>query len=160
MANLDHEVPLPEAYLSDDGMVVLTSTPASSTTNSPLLGTSNNDMSLLGKGVLPRMKIDVAGSSNYYRFEGKVGKLVRPRLLKKVNQVAPQVNLHQTKVRSIQRSLSIGSPRTPPFKKGEDVQLKLERFKVRTLIMNGSVELRGQGTKDGQGGNTKSSTST
>ena len=157
----NHQVVLlPDGYVSDDGLIALSSTPASSTGNSTILGMSNTDMSLLGKDVLPGKMNDMADSSNYYRFKGKVGKLAHPRLLKKVNQVAPQVNLHQTKVRSIQRSLSIDSPRTPPFKKGEEVQLKLERFKVRTIVINSSAQQSDRGTKDGQGGNTKSSTST
>jgi hypothetical protein len=156
------EVMLPDGYVSDDELIALSTTPASSTGNSTILGMSNTDMSLLGKDVLPIKTNDMADSSKYYRFKGKVGKLAHPRLLKKVNQVAlaPQVNLHQRKVRSIQRSLSIGSPRTPPFKKGEEVYLKLERFKVRTIVINSSAEQPDRGTKDGQGGNTKSSTST
>ena len=158
MANLHEVDQLPEGYLLDDGMVVLTTTPATSTENSNILGAKNNDMHLLGQ-----RKVNDNLGDDYRKFEGnKVGKSVHRRLLiKKLNQGAPQVNPHQMKVRSIQRSLSIGSPRTPPIKKGDELKLKLERFKMRTININGSVDQHDQaGNHGGQGANTKSSSST
>ena len=166
MANLHEVDQLPEGYLSDDAnssqMIVLTTTPATSTENSTFLGAKNNDMHSLGQGELLQRKMNDNLGDNYYKFEGnKVGKSVHRRLLKKTNQGAPQVNPHQMKLRSIQRSLSIGSPRTPPIKKGDELKLKLERFKMRTLIINRSVEQHDQaGNHGGQGSNTKSSSST
>ena len=160
MANLHEVDQLPEGYLSDDAnssqMIVLTTTPATSTENSTLLGAKNNDMHSLGQGELLQRKMNDNLGDNYYKFEGnKVGKSVHRRLLNKTNQGAPQVNPHQMKVRSIQRSLSIGSP----IKKGDE--LKLERFKMRTLIIDGSVEQHDQaGNHGGQGANTRSGSST
>ena len=166
MANLHEVDQLPEGYLSDDAnssqMIVLTTTPATSTENSTFLGAKNNDMHSLGQGELLQRKMNDNLGDNYYKFEGnKVGKSVHRSLLKKTNQGAPQVNPHQMKVRSIQRSLSIGSPRTPPIKKGDELNLKLERFKMRTLIIDGSVEQHDQaGNHGGQGANTRSGSST
>ena len=160
MANLHEVDQLPEGYLSDDAnssqMIVLTTTPATSTENSTFLGAKNNDMHSLGQGELLQRKMNDNLGDNYYKFEGnKVGKSVHRRLLNKTNQGAPQVNPHQMKVRSIQRSLSIGSP----IKKGDE--LKLERFKMRTLIIDGSVEQHDQaGNHGGQGANTRSGSST
>ena len=134
MANPHDEVQLPDGYLSDDAMIVLTTATVTSTENSTFSGDENNDMSQLGKDVLPIRKIpDLA--ENYYRFKWKVGKSVHRKLLKKVNQavLVPNVKSHQLKNRSIQRSLSIDSPRTPPNKKGDELLLKHERFKVRTI---------------------------
>uniref|UniRef100_A0A7N2LF18 Uncharacterized protein n=1 Tax=Quercus lobata TaxID=97700 RepID=A0A7N2LF18_QUELO len=162
MANLHEVDQLPEGYLLDDRMVVLTTTPGTSTQNSTILGAKNNDMHLLGQGTLLQRKVNGNLGDDYRKFEGnKVGKSVHRRLLKKLNQGAPQVNPHQMKVRIIQRSLSIGSPRTPPIKKGDELKLKLERFQMRTLIINGSVEQHDQsGNHGGQGANTKSGSST
>ena len=162
MANLHEVDQLPEGYILDDGMVVLTTTLGTSTQNSTIFGAKNNDMRLLGQGTLLQRKVNDNLGDDYRKFEGnKVGKSVHRRLLKKLNQGAPQVNLHQLKVRSIQRSLSIGSPRTPPIKKGDELKLKLERFKMRTLIINRSVEQHDQaGNHGGQGSNTKSSSYT
>nr|POE55750.1 hypothetical protein CFP56_30546 [Quercus suber] len=159
MANLHEVDQLPEGYLLDDGMVVLTTTPGTSTENSTILGAKNN---AIGQGELLQRKVNDNFGDDYHKFEGnKVGKSVHRRLLKKLNQGVPQVNPHQVKVRSIQRSLSIGSPRTPPIKKGDELKLKLERFKMRTLIINGSVEQHDQaGNHGGQGANTKSGSST
>ena len=156
MANLHEVDQLPEGYLSDDAnssqMIVLTTTPSTSTEDSTFLGAKNNDMHSLGQGELLQRKMNDNLGDNYYKFEGnKVGKSVHRRLLKKTNQGAPQVNPHQMKVRSIQRSLSIGSP----IKKGDE--LKLERFKMRTLIIDGSVEQHDQASNHGgQGANTRS----
>ncbi|CAK7325306.1 unnamed protein product [Dovyalis caffra] len=58
----------------------------------------------------------------------------------------------QMKSRALQRSLSVGSPRTPSRNGGES-PLRLERFKVRTVIPGGG----GQGDKDGvESGDAKS----
>lgn len=53
----------------------------------------------------------------------------------------------QVKTRSLQRSLSVGSPRIPSRNGGES-PLRLERFKVRTVIPGGG----GQGDTDKGGG--------
>ena len=162
MANPHDEVQLPDGYLSDDAMTVLTTAPATSTGNSTFSGDEKNDMSQLGKDVLPLRKIQDS-AENYYMFDWKVGKSVHRKLLKKVNQAVPVPNVisHQMKNRSIQRSLSFDSPRTPPNKKGDELLLKHERFKVRTINFYGSVEQRDLGTQGSQGSNnsTKSGSS-
>ena len=162
MANPHDEVQLPDGYLSDDAMIVLTTAPATSTGNSTFSGGEKNDMSQLGKDVLPMRKIQDS-AENYYMFDWKVGKSVHRKLLKKVNQAVPVPNVisHQMKNRSIQRSLSFDSPRTPPNKKGDELLLKHERFKVRTINFYGSFEQRDQGTQGSQGSNssTKSGSS-
>ena len=48
----DDKVQLPDGYLSDDAMIVLSTAPAASTENSTFSGDENNDMSQLGKDVL------------------------------------------------------------------------------------------------------------
>ncbi|KAJ6892575.1 hypothetical protein NC651_025699 [Populus alba x Populus x berolinensis] len=53
----------------------------------------------------------------------------------------------QVKTRALQRSLSVGSPRIPSRNGGES-PLRLERFKVRTVIPGGG----GQGDTDKGGG--------
>uniref|UniRef100_A0A6N2M135 Uncharacterized protein n=1 Tax=Salix viminalis TaxID=40686 RepID=A0A6N2M135_SALVM len=56
----------------------------------------------------------------------------------------------QVKARALQRSLSVGSPRTPS-RNGGGSSLRLERFKIRTVIPDGG----GQGDTS-QGGGTSS----
>ncbi|XP_040991501.1 uncharacterized protein LOC121238614 [Juglans microcarpa x Juglans regia] len=62
-------------------------------------------------------------------------------------------------VATLQRSLSVGSPRTPSNKAGE-LPLRLERFKVRELTLEGDVPVQGapqggNGSGGGQGGASK-----
>ena len=65
MDNPHYEVQLPDGYLLDDAMMVLTTATATSTKNSTFSGDENNDMSQLGKDVLPIRKIpDLAGNMN------------------------------------------------------------------------------------------------
>ena len=63
MDNPHYEVQLPDGYLLDDAMMVLTTATATSTKNSTFSGDENNDISQLGKGVLPIRKIpDLVGN--------------------------------------------------------------------------------------------------
>ena len=52
MANPHDEVQLPDGYLSDDAVIVLTTAMGTRTKNSTFSGDENNDMSQLGKDVL------------------------------------------------------------------------------------------------------------
>ena len=91
MANPHNEVQLPDGYLSDDAMIVLTRAPATSTENPTFSGDENNDMSQLGKDVLPIRKIQDS-AENYYRFDWKVGKSGHRKLLKKGHHTTLQIN--------------------------------------------------------------------
>lgn len=137
---------------------------------------TKNDMSQLESGLLRRNYSDV-GEKNYYRFQSKVGKLVDPRLLalveffrelyfrrlelfKKIFPGRPDKFLEEipkklnfvsqtTKTRTMQRSLSVGSPRE--FKPNES-EMRLERFKVRTIDVDDGVEQVVQDDKTKSGG--------
>ncbi|KAJ7970545.1 Protease Do-like 4, mitochondrial [Quillaja saponaria] len=67
-------------------------------------------------------------------------------LFKKFGYLLNEVKSNR-EVRTLQRSLSLGSPRAR-----DDSELKLERFKVRTVNADGPVQQAGQG---GQGDNNK-----
>ena len=75
-------------------------------------------------------------------------------LSKKCVGVVPQVqvpHLQVNRMRStptLQRSLSIGSPQTPP-NRGEESDLRLDRFRIRTLNVGSSG---GGRSNDGGGG--------
>jgi hypothetical protein len=147
-------------YLSDE---VMNNIAPSSSRNSPFSGTVD-DMQLLESGLYRKQYGDNMGD-DYYRFQGEAGKSVDPRLLplleffrelfvrrrelfkkifpgiydefvelsKKVNGVVAQVQ-EDRRFPTMQRSLSVGSPRTPSVKRGEP-PLRIERFKVRTVIL-------------------------
>lgn len=58
---------------------------------------------------------------------------------RKLGEIILQRKMNRIKVQTIQRSLSLGSPRTP--KQGEESTIRLERFKVRTLdLSSGGVQ--------------------
>ncbi|GMY23181.1 POPTR_1452s00200g [Fagus crenata] len=175
--NIVHdELVRPEGYPSDEGMEVSTTTSPSSTHDWAFLGTYN-DMSLLESGLLqtnignmddnyytfqdklgkpidPRLLSVMEYFRELFVRREEVFKKLFPaglqdeilELLKKFGNVESQVKSDQMKVRTMQRSLSIDSPRTP-FKKGEEVPLKLEYFKVRTVFADGG----GQGQQGNQG---------
>jgi hypothetical protein len=171
MANGDQEMMMkPEGYPSDEEMEVSPSSASTSasTWNHPFFGT-HNDMSLLESGLLQRNMDDMG--ENYYKFQAENGKPVDPKLLSLLvyfrelfvvseevfNKIFPglhkfgaaisQVKSDRMKVRTMQRSLSIGSPRTP-YRDGVESPStsRLEYFKVRTVRING-----GGGQQGGQG---------
>jgi hypothetical protein len=167
---------------SDEGMNDV----ASRSRNSPFLGTVD-DMQLLESGLFRKQYGDYyVGGDDYFRFQGKDGKSVDPRLLslleffrelfvrrrelfkkifpglhdefvevsKKVGGVVAHVQENRRRApMTVQRSLSVGSPRTPSGKRGEP-PLRLERFKVRTVTLAAGV---GQGGKSGGGGGQQGS---
>lgn len=151
---------------------------ASTSKNSPFLGTYD-DMSLLESGLYHKKYGDIG--DHYYRIQSKAGESIDPRLLTLVEffrglyarkrevlkNIFPELHNEfvdmfkkfggmlslgksdQIKVRTLQRSLSVGSPRT--LKNGDESPLRLERFKVRTVVPGGGAP-SGQGDK----GDTKS----
>ncbi|KAK9911962.1 hypothetical protein M0R45_035840 [Rubus argutus] len=62
--------------------------------------------------------------------------------------VLSRVKSNQTRVRTMQRSLSISSPRE--FKRDES-EMRLERFKIRTIDLDDGVEQDGKDDKTKQG---------
>lgn len=140
-----------------------------SNSGASILGTKINDMSQLESCLLRRNYSDVGGNyyrfqSNvgksvdprflalveffrelYFRrlelfkkiFPGSPDKFLA-EMPKKWNLVLSQVKSDQTtRVRTMQRSLSIGSPRE--FKR-DGSEMRLERFKVRTIDVDDDVE--------------------
>ncbi|XP_009337013.2 uncharacterized protein LOC103929530 [Pyrus x bretschneideri] len=150
----------PEGYPQVDDIATCNE-PSSASTS--FFGTKN-DMSLLESGLLRRNVGDIGDTC--YRFQSKIGKSVDPRLLALVeffrelyfrrvelfNRIFPgvqdkltivgvalaQMKSDQTKAhRTMQRSLSIGSPRD--FKRRES-EMRLQRFKVRTIVVDDVVD--------------------
>ncbi|PRQ56198.1 hypothetical protein RchiOBHm_Chr1g0333141 [Rosa chinensis] len=77
-------------------------------------------------------------------FPGRPDKFL-DEMAKKLNLVLSQVKSAQTtRARTMQRSLSISSPRE--FKRDES-EMRLERFKVRTIDVDDGVKLGGQDDK-------------
>ncbi|XWS56319.1 hypothetical protein CRYUN_Cryun09bG0075600 [Craigia yunnanensis] len=70
---------------------------------------------------------------------------------RKVGRVLAEVKSNQVKVKTMQRSLSLGSPRTPAMQEGGyESPLRLQRFKIRTVNVGDDQE-DGQGGQGGQG---------
>lgn len=158
---------------SDEGMNGV----ASSSRNSPFLGTVD-DMQLLesglfrkqygdyyvggdGKSVDPRLLSLLEFFRELFVRRRELFRNIFPGLhdefvevSKKVGGVVAQVQENRRRApTTVQRSLSVGSPRTPSGKRGEP-PLRLERFKVRTVILAAGV---GQGGKGGGGGGQQGS---
>ncbi|KAJ9684771.1 hypothetical protein PVL29_016979 [Vitis rotundifolia] len=66
-------------------------------------------------------------------------------LFKKIRSTLLQLKTDRLKVQTLQRSLSVDSPRTPS-RKGDEYPLRLERFKVKTLDVYAGVGQDGKGT--------------
>lgn len=162
----------PEGYPQVDDVSTCIEAPSTSTS---FLGTKN-DMSLLESGLLRRNFSDIgenyyrfqskAGKSvdprllalveffrELYFRRLELFKKIFPgghddkflEVPKKLGLIFAKVKPDQTKaVRTMQRSLSIGSPRD--FK-GSESEMRLERFKVRTIDVDD-----GGGVQGGQGG--------
>ncbi|XP_023921886.2 uncharacterized protein LOC112033332 [Quercus suber] len=175
LANRVHQfLERPEGYPSpsDEAMEVSTRT-----VNHAFLGTYN-DMSLLESGLLqknigdmdenyctfqdklgkpidPRFLSVLQYFKELFVRREEVFKKIFPaglqeeivELLKKFGTIVSKVKSEKMKFRSLQRSLSIDSPRTPS-RKGGEVPLKLEYFKVKTVVLDGSGQ--GQGNHGSQ----------
>ncbi|XP_034705178.1 uncharacterized protein LOC117929084 [Vitis riparia] len=64
---------------------------------------------------------------------------------KKIRSTLLQLKTDRLKVQTLQRSLSVDSPRTPS-RKGDEYPLRLDRFKVKTLDVNVGAGQDGKGT--------------
>lgn len=166
----------PEGYPE----VEATETGPSNTGGASFLGTKN-DMSLLESGLLRRNYSDVGDNYYRFQSKvGKsvdpkllalveffrelyfrrleLFKKIFPEhhhhnfldeMPKKVGLVLSRVKSNQTRVRTMQRSMSISSP--PEFKRDES-EMRLERFKVRTIDLDDGVEQDGKDDKTKQAG--------
>ncbi|KAG7948898.1 hypothetical protein I3843_13G032700 [Carya illinoinensis] len=116
-----------------------------------------------GESVDPRLLSLLEFFRELYARRQELSKKIFPglhdefvELSRKIREVvAAQVEGRRTRpVATLQRSLSVGSPRTPANKAGE-LPLRLERFKVRELTLEGVVPVQGtapQGSNGGGGG--------
>ncbi|KAH7536997.1 uncharacterized protein LOC107413184 [Ziziphus jujuba] len=124
----------------------------------------DDDLSLLESGLFKTYHIDDEMGDNDY--ESKIRKLVDPRLLALVEffrelyfrkrdlfkRIFPGFQdefrellkklsrLKSDRTKAMQRSLSLGSPRKP---KAVQSTLRLERFKVRTITLDGGDDQQG-----------------
>ena len=178
LANEVHQfLERPEGYPSPSGEAMEVST---CTENHAYLG-AYNDMSLLESGLLktnigdmdencftfqdklgkpidPRLLSVLEYFRELFVRREEVFKKIFPaglqeeivELLKKFGTIVSKVKSEKMKVRTLQRSLSIDSPRTP-FRKGGELPLKLEYFKVKTVVLDGC----GQGQQGSQGSQSK-----
>ncbi|XP_059439028.1 uncharacterized protein LOC132171667 [Corylus avellana] len=170
----------------DEEMEVYTSTTSESIWNSPFFST-HNDMSLLESGLLQGNMNDMGDNYYRFQAEHgepvdprllsllvyfrelfveseQVFKKIFPglhdeisELLQKFGSAISQVKSDRTRVRTMQRSLSIGSPRT--LCRDGDLESpsasRLEYFKVRTVRINGIGQQGDQGSGGGGGGGSK-----
>ncbi|XP_022748093.1 uncharacterized protein LOC111297719 [Durio zibethinus] len=109
----------------------------------------------LGTSFDPRLLVLLEFFREFYVRRQELLKKIFPRLqnefielFKKFGRVLAQVKSNQVKVKTMQRSLSLGSP-TTPSKKGDESPLRLDRFRIRTVNI-GDVQ-GGQGGQGGQG---------
>ncbi|KAG5237846.1 inhibitor of growth protein [Salix suchowensis] len=138
---------------------------ASSSDDSPFFGTFDT-MSLLESGLYQQKYDDM--SDHYRREQDKKWDSIDSRLLvlleffreliirkrEVFKKLFPELHdeflglfKKMGNARALQRSLSVGSPRTPSRNEGES-SLRLERFKIRTVIPDGG----GQGDTSKGGG--------
>ncbi|GMY23185.1 hypothetical protein FCV25MIE_18426 [Fagus crenata] len=103
-----------------------------------------------GKGIDPRLLTLLEFFRQLYVRRQEVFKKSIPdlhnefsELFKKDGAKLSQVKSGRMKVQTVQRSLSVGSPR----ELSQD-DLKLERFKVKTINLGGEVKQGGNGGKD------------
>ncbi|XP_017984529.1 PREDICTED: uncharacterized protein LOC18586776 [Theobroma cacao] len=111
----------------------------------------------LGKSFDPRVLVLLEFFGEFYVRSQELLKQIFPGLrnefiefFKKVGTVLAKVKSNQVKVKTMQRSLSLGSP-LMPSKKEDESSLRLERFKIRTVNI-GDVQEGGQSSQGGQGG--------
>ncbi|XVE68620.1 hypothetical protein DITRI_Ditri09bG0083100 [Diplodiscus trichospermus] len=110
----------------------------------------------LGKSFDPRLLVLLEFFREFYVRRKELLKKIFPGLqndfiefFKKVGRLLDEFRSNQVKVKTMQRSLSLGSPPTPS-KEGDESPLRLDRFKIRTV--NVYVQ-GGQGDQGGQGAN-------
>ncbi|KAF5729429.1 hypothetical protein HS088_TW21G01594 [Tripterygium wilfordii] len=155
---------------------ITNNTPISNAEQPPFLGTFD-DLSLVGNemdvlyhriqsqaettsGVDPRLLMLLEFSRGLYSRRSELFKKLFPglrdgfmELIKRIDAMLLEGKLNhleQTQVRSLQRSLSVGSPRTPSTARGGEEDFRLKRFKVRTLVVGGGDPGDGGGGGGGQ----------
>ncbi|KAK9283450.1 hypothetical protein L1049_011694 [Liquidambar formosana] len=111
------------------------------------------------KSVDPRLLELLESYKELYVRRKELFKKIFPRLqeelveLLKENgvELPSQAKKDSRKVETMQRSLSLGSPRMPSRQgdESESAPLRLDRFKVRTLNVGGGVQQDGQGGQPG-----------
>lgn len=114
----------------------------------------------------PRLLMLLKYFRELYAREAELFKKVFPGIRKefaeafrKIGAMLSQVKMQQSRVKTMQRSLSLGSHRTRGIGGGEPPG-RLQRFKVRTVVVDGGIG-QGQGAAAGSGdqggqGDTKS----
>lgn len=114
----------------------------------------------------PRLLMLLKYFREFYAREAELFKKVFPGIRKefaeafrKIGAMLSQVKMQQSRVKTMQRSLSLGSHRTRGIGGGEPPG-RLQRFKVRTVVVDDGVG-QGQGAAAGSGdqggqGDTKS----
>lgn len=110
-----------------------------------------------GEPVDPRLLAVLAFFREFYDERRELFRKIFPTIhnelaefFRKLGEIISQRKINRIKVQTMQRSLSLGSPRTP--KQGEESTIRLERFKVRTLVLSsGGV----QQDKKGEQGTTQ-----
>lgn len=114
----------------------------------------------------PRLLMLLKYFREFYAREAELFKKVFPGIRKefaeafrKIGAMLSQVKMQQSRVKTMQRSLSLGSHRTRGIGGGEPPG-RLQRFKVRTVVVDGGIG-QGQGAAAGSGdqggqGDTKS----
>ncbi|XVE99090.1 hypothetical protein REPUB_Repub03eG0166900 [Reevesia pubescens] len=110
----------------------------------------------LGKSIDPRLLVLLEFFKEFYVRRKELLKKIFPghqneflEFLGKVGRVLVEVKSNHVQVKTMQRSLSLGSPRTPS-KNGDEPPLRLQRFKIRTINF-GDVQEGGRGGQGGQG---------
>lgn len=114
----------------------------------------------------PRLLMLLKYFREFYAREAELFKKVFPGIheefaeaFRKIGAMLSQVKMQQSRVKTMQRSLSLGSHRTRGIGGGETPG-RLQRFKVRTVVVDGGIG-QGQGAAAGSGdqggqGDTKS----
>ncbi|RVW26348.1 hypothetical protein CK203_110010 [Vitis vinifera] len=99
----------------------------------------------------PRLLVQLENLRTLYTEKRELFQKIFPELddnfvesFKKIRATLLQLKTDRLKVQTLQRSLSLDSPRTPSTK-GDEYPLKLERFRVKTLDLSGGIQQDGNG---------------
>lgn len=100
----------------------------------------------------PRLLVLLENLRKLYTERRELFKNIFPELddnfvesFKKIRATLMQLKTDRLKAQTLQRSLSVDSPRTPS-RKGDEYPLRLERFKVKTLDVYAGAGQDGKGT--------------
>ncbi|KAJ0047154.1 hypothetical protein Pint_05868 [Pistacia integerrima] len=109
-----------------------------------------------GKSFDPRLLVLLEYFRELHERKGELFRKIFPGIhnefvefFKKIDELLSQVKCHNQMrgVRTMQRSLSVGSPRTRAID-GDKSPLRLDRFKIRTVVLDGGGQ--GSGLDGGQ----------